>query len=329
MTLNQSRLPVDREIASLSEQLGPAPPPSDSQSLNELRDISKQLSSRDAVMTDPNLVVSDVVIPGPRGEITLSVITSSRTNKDAKRPGVYYIHGGGMVAGDRFMNIDMVLESVTKLDAVIVTVEYRLAPEHPHPAPVEDCYAGLTWVGQNLERLNIDADRLMIFGISAGGGLAAGTVLMARDRGRPKLCAQLISCPMLDYRNDTLSSHSFADGLIWNRAKNLFGWKSLLGERMESGEVSIYASPALASDLSNLPPAYLDVGSNEVFRDEDLAYVQKLWQCGVPAEVHVWPGVPHGFEMFFPTASITKIAAQTRTAWVRRILDSRLPQIHL
>ncbi|KAJ6140209.1 hypothetical protein N7471_006695 [Penicillium samsonianum] len=237
------------------------------------------------------------------------------------RPGIFYTHGGGMIAGNRFLGIGVILDWVEKFDAVCVSIEYRIPPEHPDPTPIEDCYAGLQWTSLNARSLGIDPSFLMIAGSSAGGGLAAGTALLARDRGGPLLCAQVLICPMLDDRNITVSSQQYVDEGTWSRDSNQTGWKCLLGERRGQENVSIYAAPSRATDLSKLPPAFIDVGTAEVFRDEAVAYATLLWESGVQAELHVWPGGFHGFDLLAPNAILSINARETRSAWVHRLLS--------
>lgn len=186
--------------------------------------------------------------------------------------GIFNIHGGGMISGDRRTGMELLLPYVAEGNAVAVSVEYRLAPEHPDPAPVEDCYAGLVWTGKHAVELGIDPDRLILLGGSAGGGLAAGTALLARDRGFPALSHQVLLCPMLDDRFVTHSSQMLDGEGVWDRNANLFGWTSLLGQRRGGLDVSQYAAPARAQDLTGLPRTYIDAGSVEVFRDEAVDY---------------------------------------------------------
>jgi acetyl esterase/lipase len=202
----------------------------------------------------------------------------------------------------------------------VVSVEYRLAPETPHPGPVEDCYAGLAWTAAHAAELGIDPDRIIVGGASAGGGLSAAVALLARDRGGPALAGQLLMCPMLDDRNDTLSSLQMTGLGIWDHAANDLGWTALLGDAKGGPDVSPYAAPARATDLSGLPPAYIDVGSAETFRDEDVAYATRIWQAGGIAELHVWPGGFHGFTVMVPDAAISRAAVAAPGAWLRRLL---------
>ncbi|MFE6996734.1 alpha/beta hydrolase [Microbacterium sp. NPDC057659] len=261
----------------------------------------------------------DVTVPGYEGaELVASIF--HRTDHQGFGAGIYNIHGGGMVAGERMIGMPGVLPWVVEHDAVAVTVEYRLAPEFPDPFPVEDCYAGLVWMAEHADELGIDPDRILITGASAGGGLSAGTALLARDRLGPKLIGQVLICPMLDDRDQTVSTQQYDDAGSWVRESNVMGWTALLGERRGTDDVSIYAAPARATDLSGLPPAFIDVGSAEVFRDEDVAYASTLWASGVQAELHVWAGGFHGFDMIAPHAAVSQAAVAARNDWVARIL---------
>ncbi|MBM2615704.1 alpha/beta hydrolase [Actinoplanes sp. LDG1-06] len=234
-------------------------------------------------------------------------------------PCVYWIHGGGMVMGNRYSQIDIPLEWLTEFGAVVVSVDYRLAPETQGTGPVDDCYAGLLWIAEHAAELGIDPGRVVVAGASAGGGLAAGVTLMARDRGTVPIAAQVLIGPMLDHRNRTPSSRQFSGGPgVWTREMNEFAWRCLLGD--VRSEVSPYVSPALAADLSDLPPAYIDAGSEEVFRDEDVDYASRIWAAGGSADLHVWNGGFHGFDALFPTAALSVAARLTRTRWLARQL---------
>lgn len=253
--------------------------------------------------------------------VTLAIFQTSAPSKTPK-PCFYWIHGGGMMLGTNVQDVSEALEWTIAHNAVCVSVSYRLAPEHPHPAPITDCYSGLVWTAANAAKLGIDANRIIVAGYSAGGGLAAGINLMARDKQGPKILAQCLVYPMLDDRNNSVSSQQYDIG-TWSSGSNAVGWKALLGEKAggKDGEVSIYAAPARAKDLSGLPEAWVDVGSAEVFRDENVEYASKLWAAGVQCELHVWPGGWHGFDQLAPQAVLSKRAFAARKEWVKRILD--------
>lgn len=276
----------------------------------------------DEVLRDAGLETRDVEIPGFEGAgIVVSVV--QRRGRTGTGPGFLHTHGGGMIIGDRWAGIPTLVEWLLRYDAVAVTVEYRLAPEFPDPTPVEDCYAALVWTAEHAAELGIDPDRLVIIGGSAGGGLAAGTALLARDRKGPALAGQFLMYPMLDDRDRTVSTEQIDGVGVWDRGSNHLGWQSLLGDRYGTDDVSIYAAPARATDLSGLPPTFIDCGSAEVFRDEDVAYASAIWAAGGQAELHVWPGGFHAFEGFVPEAALSQDMVATRDRWIRRLLDQR------
>lgn len=233
-------------------------------------------------------------------------------------PAIYYTHGGGMIVGSVDLYEGMLKRQVKAAGVPFLAVDYRLAPEFPHPTPVEDCYAGLTWMAENAQRLGVDPSRIAIMGDSAGGGLAAGTALMARDRGGPALAKQILIYPMLDDRN-TVLDEAIAPFLVWSYDDNLTGWGALLGEARGSAHVSPYAAPARATELAGLPPAYIDVGDLDAFRDEDVAYAQRLIAAGVPTELHVHPGCPHAFEVLAPQADVSTRVMSDRFRAIRSV----------
>jgi acetyl esterase/lipase len=262
--------------------------------------------------------VEERPIPGS----TVSLLICRPTAATGRVPVLYYIHPGGMVLGDNRLGVRDPLDWAEEFGLAVVSVEYRLAPEHPHPAPAGDCYAGLEWTASHAGELGLDPDRIIVVGGSAGGGLSAAVALMARDRGGPALLAQMLLCPMLDDRNDSPSSRQMAGLGVWDRAAMQISWTALLGDACGGPDVSPYAAPARATDLSGLPPAYIDVGSAETFRDEDVAYAARIWQAGGQAELHVWPGAYHGFEAFAPGAALTRDAGEARVRWLRRVLTA-------
>lgn len=263
----------------------------------------------------------EVSVPAKDGaQICLSVFSPANADRTTAAPCIYWIHGGGMVMGDRFSQIDIPLEWLDEFGAVVVSVDYRLAPEATGTTLVDDCYQGLLWTAGHCEELGIDPTRVIVAGASAGGGLAAGLTLLARDLGAPAIAAQVLICPMLDHRNTTISSRQYS-GVpgVWTGEMNEFGWRAVLGD-LTVDEVSAYVSPARAKDLSGLPTTYIDAGSAEVFRDEDTDYATRIWAAGGQAELHVWAGGFHGFDALYPQADISATARRTRTDWLTRLL---------
>lgn len=265
----------------------------------------------------------EVTVPATDGApIPLSVFSPANTDRTTAAPCVYWMHGGGMVMGDRFSQIDIPLEWLDEFGAVVVSVDYRLAPEATGTALVDDCYQGLLWVAEHSAELGIDPARIVVAGASAGGGLAAGVTLLARDLATPAIAAQMLICPMLDHRNTSASSRQYADGPgVWTREMNEFGWRCVL-DGLTDDEIPAYVSPALADDLSGLPTTYIDTGSAEVFRDEDAGYATRIWAAGGQAELHVWAGGFHGFDALYPQARISATARRTRTDWLARVLPT-------
>lgn len=300
----------DPELAEALTGL-PAGPPLSGESLPSVRRAMADgnLTCAEAI-GDRDLVWEDHEVPGTAVVVT---VVKPRNARDA--PGFYNIHGGGMVLDDRFADLPRMVALVEEFGFVAVTVDYRLAPEHPHPAPIEDCYAGLTWMAGNAGALGFDPAKLIVGGGSAGGGLSAGIALLARDRGGPALAGQLLLCPMIDSRNDSASTVEFAERGVWGREANEFGWRSLL-----NGQTSHYAVPATAEDLTGLPPAFIEVGAAEIFRDEDVDYARRLWRAGVPTELHVWAGAYHGFDRIAPDSEVTRAALAARASWLRRVI---------
>jgi len=264
--------------------------------------------------------VEDRTVPGPEGEPDISLLICRPTASAGPRPVIYHIHGGGMILGNNRGGMDVALEWAKELLAVVVSVEYRLAPEYPYPAPVEDVYAGLLWTAEHAQVIGGDPARIVVAGPSAGGGLTAALTLLLRDRKGPQVIGQVLMCPMLDDRNDTPSALQMVGVGVWDRATNEAGWTALLGEQRGGPDVPASAAPARAADLSGLPPAFIDVGSAETFRDEAVAYASRIWQAGGTAELHVWPGGFHGYDVLAPYAVLSQTTRAARVQWLRRLL---------
>lgn len=242
--------------------------------------------------------ISDKLVAGPVGAPEVRVRLYEPQDKKTPCPGILYIHGGGYILGSAQMTDASCAKMASVVGCVVASVDYRLAPEHPYPAALKDCYAALLWFSENAVTLGVDNTKIAVVGGSAGGGLAAALTLLARDRGEPQVAFQAPLYPMLDDRNQTASSREFTDPRIWSRDKNLFAWEQYLGPLYGDEEISAYAAPARAQDLSCLPPTYTFVGELDLFRDETITYVTRLLQAGVPTEFHIYPGCFHGFDMF-------------------------------
>jgi acetyl esterase/lipase len=236
-------------------------------------------------------------------------------------PAALYLHGGGMILGLEHLGAvyDLAVRDYVATSGVpMLMVDYRIAPEHPHPTPVEDCYAALRWLADNASTLGVDPARIAVMGDSAGGGLAAGVALLARDRGGPALAQQLLIYPMLDDRAQT-PDPELLPFLTWTYDDNVTGWTALLGDSAGSDTVSPYAAPARATDLTGLPATYIDTGDLDIFRDEDIIYARRLADAGVPTELHVHPGCPHAFEALAREADVSRRAIDDRVRRLRSL----------
>ncbi|MGI4744811.1 MAG: alpha/beta hydrolase, partial [Janthinobacterium lividum] len=257
------------------------------------------------------------------GDIEVRVFTPNGGEEDTLHPALLHLHGGGYVAGAARGQDAAHASLAAELGCVIASVDYRLAPESPHPGPVEDAYAGLKWLYDEARTLGVDRTRIAVGGESAGGGLAAALALLARDRDEVPIVFQHLIYPMLDDRTGTLGEpHPSAGEFIWTPEFNRFGWASLLGHEPGLPTTSPYAAPARAVDLSRLPPAFISVGALDLFIDEDIEYARRLIRAGVPTELHVFPGAFHGFDMV-PTARTAAVARNRSRAALRRALHPR------
>lgn len=242
-----------------------------------------------------------------------------RSGPDQPGSAVLYVHGGGMIFGlEQLRNVyDLTVGDYVAASGVpMLVVDYRVAPEHPHPTPVQDCYAALVWLAEHAGELGVDPARLAVMGDSAGGGLAAGVCLMARDRIGPSIAQQLLVYPMLDDRAKT-PDPQMVPFLTWSYDDNVTSWAALLGDSAGTDAVSPYAAPARADDLVGLPDTYIEVGGLDIFRDEDITYARRLADAGVDTELHLHPGCPHVFEFLAHDADVSRRAVNDR---VRRLL---------
>ena len=259
-------------------------------------------------------------VPGPYGapEVNLAIYTPR--NGNGLFPCIFHIHGGGYVRGSTAELSPVHRRLALEANCVIVSVDYRLAPETRFPGAIEDCYAALGWVIANVDELGIDASRLGVMGESAGGGLAAALALLVRDRGEYTLAFQHLIYPMLDDRTCVaVDTHPYVGHFIWTPKSNLFGWSSLLGVPPGSPEVSPYAAAARADNLAGLPPAYIATGGLDLFLEEDMEYARRLMRHGVTVELHVYPGAYHVFDVA-PDAHVAMNARRDSLAALKRAL---------
>ncbi len=263
------------------------------------------------------VAIEDRDVPGPDGApaVTVRIFRPTADAPPGGRAALLDIHGGGFIVGSIEMELGIGVQLARELGVVVVTPEYRLAPEHPFPAGLEDCYAALSWLHDAAEELGVDRDRIGVGGQSAGGGLSAATALMARDRGGPPLCFQFLGIPELDHRLETTSMRSFTDTPMWHRGNAITSWEHYLGP--DPAEVSPYASPSIAPDLSGLPPAYVTTMEFDPLRDEGILYALRLMEAGVSVELHSFPGTFHGSGIV-TTAAVSRRGGQELLTVLRR-----------
>lgn len=278
------------------------------------RAVLSQMLAATPVPENPNIEISNHVAPGPAGDLAVRVYSPKNAAKPA--PGLVYIHGGGMIMGGLDGEDGTCQMMADRLGAVVASVDYRKAPEDPYPAAPEDCYAAASWVFENAASLGIDKSNIGIYGQSAGGGLTIAVAMMARDRGGPSFKYMVPIYPMIDDRNESASSKLVTDVGIWDRAGSIEAWGWYLG----GNPADHYAAPARATDVSGLPPAYIDVGELDMFRDEDIDFVKKLSEANVAVEFHLWPGAYHASEVFAPEAKLSARIWDSRIAGIKRLM---------
>jgi len=264
----------------------------------------------------------DVSVPGPDGAPDVAIRIYRPVDRHETLPALLWLHGGGYVLGGIELDDLMARQLAKDVNAIIVSVEYRLAPENPFPAPMEDCYAALKWLFANAAAQRIDASRIAVGGASAGGGMAAGLALMARDRGELKPAFQLLIYPALNDRNSAPASDSVADSLWWTRANNLHAWSAYLGAAPGGADVSEYAAPSRATDLQGLPPAHISVGEIDLFCADNIEYAQRLNDAGIATSLHVYPGACHAIDVFAPMSALSQRLVSERNDVIRQALQT-------
>lgn len=296
-------------------------PPVDLSDIPAARERRAVLSAaaRGRVPSSPNVTVTHMEVPPSDTTNPVKVRHYRPASQTEALPCVFWLHGGGHVLGDVAQDDPVLEHLVMTLPCVAVSVDWRRAPEHPFPAAIDDGRAALRWVMSTAEELGVDSARVAVAGASSGAGLAAGLVLLSRDRGDRMPCMQLLIYPMLDDRNHTRSSQLVQHPQLWNRAANLIAWRAYLGhDSSPTQEVSPYAAPARATNLRGLPPTFIAVGDLDAFYDEDLSYAQRLSAAGVAVELHVYPGAYHGFDFLAASSSLARQFAGDRDHALRR-----------
>ncbi len=306
--MSKTRHLVDPEIALMLEM------PDRQLTPETLEAIRNDPLFSGADLPPPPFPVTEAFAPSEHGpDVRLVVMNPPSTATG--RAAILHIHGGGMVVGVADTATVTKCPLALEHDAVVVSVDYRLAPETPFPGPQEDGYAALQWLAGHAAELGVDPQRIVVMGESAGGGLAASLVQMARDRGGPSLAGQVLVYPMLDWRTggpDCPYKNAHTGEWLWTREKNSFGWEALRGDYQPTNDRKGWFSPALADDLSSLPPAYIVTGALDLFLDEDVEYARRLIDAGVPCELHVYPGAIHAFEMVPETVLAEQAATDLR-----------------
>lgn len=311
-----SRHLVDPELVALLDQL-----PSIELTLETLdasRAVFREMALPQDAYARPGVTIERRLVPGPQGAPDVPVILYRPVGAAGLLPVLLHVHGGGYVIGSAEGSGPANVRTADELQCLVVSVDYRLAPETRAPGAAEDAHAVLAWLNREAESLGIDPERIAIGGESAGGGLAAATALLARDLGLYKLCFQLLIYPMLDDRTAANGAgNPHVGAFVWQHAHNVFAWRAYLGAEPGGPDVSPYAAAARAADLSGLPPAYIAVGALDLFLEEDMAYAGRLAAAGVPAELHVYPGAYHAFELSAGSDVARRAEADRRRALAR------------
>jgi acetyl esterase/lipase len=307
---------MNRDLSELldSELKGPIKmmlsqmPPMSFENLPAARAASKQMMAAMKMQWPviPGVITKDRSVPGPKESPNVNVRIYRPEKLSGLLPSLLWIHGGGYMLGDIDQEDLTAKQFALKIECVVVSVEYRLAPEHPYPAPLEDCYSALKWLSTHANEIGVDHSHIAIGGASAGGGLAAGLAILARDRAEVKTVFQLLVYPMINDCNVAPAGDTLPDTLFWTRENNLMGWRSYLGCEPGGKGISCYAAAYRSTNLEGLPSAYITVGDLDLFAREDIDYANRLIEAGVPTELHVYPGGCHAFDMLVPGSDISK-----------------------
>ena len=270
----------------------------------------------------PDITADEIRVESAFGSDPIRVLAYRPAKSDKPLPTILHVHGGGFVMGMPEMKDAENRLLASDLKCAIYSVDYRLAPEAPHPAPLEDIYSVFAWLHANADQLGLDPARIGIKGESGGGGLAAGVALYARDHQGPKFAFQHLIYPMIDDRTAVRKDlHPYVGEFVWTQENNYFGWRSLLGKEPGSADISPYAAASRAADLSGLPPTYISVGGLDLFLEENMIYADRLSRAGVPVEFHMYARAYHGFYQA-TDAHVTKQAERDTREALRRFLHA-------
>jgi acetyl esterase/lipase len=300
------------------------PDPADAVGMRKLQARALLDATGGAPATDERVEFDDRLIPGPAGAPDVKVRVYRPRARQVSLGVFVYFHGGGFIAGDIEGVHGRALMFAAEVGCVVVSVNYRLAPEDPFPAGVDDCYAALLWISEGADDLGIDRARIAVGGESSGAALAAAVALMARDRDGPAIAFQLLLYPVIDDRMQTLSMRRATDAPVWNSRSCDVMWQHYLGKARgpAAPDVSSYAAPGRALDVSGLPPTYISTCEGDPLRDEGIEYAQRLLRAAVTVELHQYAGTFHGFDMVGPT-TVGKRALQEQVDVLRAALKPR------
>lgn len=295
---------LDPDLRGPAEMMSkmPSPPPSDAM----LGAMRRQMAgfSPPALASPP---ITMRTIPGPPGAPDVRVLVTGTKPGGPRRPAVLHMHGGGFIVGSAATSAADCQRLALDFDCVVVSVDYRLAPETRFPGALEDNYAALKWLHAKADELGVDRERIALKGESAGAGHAAMLAIAARDRGEFPICCQILNYPMLDDRTGSTRQPAAHIGTyVWTRDRNRYGWSSFLGFPAGSATPPAGAAPARVADLAGLPPTFIGVGALDLFVDEDIDYARRLVDAAVPTELLVIPGAFHGFDGVAPQAQISR-----------------------
>lgn len=310
---------IDAELLPAFERLQPMD--FEKTGVDEYKRIFNNLKGSDSLPKDDEVKVYDVNIDNPDSDKDLRLRIYQPKKVQNNLAGILWIHGGGYLFGVPEQDEGQSIRFAKEVGAVVVAVDYRLAPEHKYPAALKDCYTALGWLWENADDLGINKNKIAVAGASAGGGLCAATTLLARDKGEYKIAFQMPLYPMIDDRFATPASQEDIDLRVWNNVANKYAWNAYIGELVGTDKVSAYMAPARAKNLQGLPPTYSCVGNLDPFRDDTIDYIARLSQAGVPTELHIYPGAYHAFEVIVPETQYAQNTVNEYIAVLNKALN--------